>query len=155
MDILLIGDKRLTLRADEVVDFSEMETITEEMKTFATESGGLIGLAATQVGVMKRVFIVRYVNSDGVTDWLVFVNPKIKVNKDKGTSWQWEGCGSIPGSEFLVERFNSLTVVAQNVHGVEFGLDASGALARVIQHENDHLNGKLLTMKRNRGMRKA
>jgi len=80
-------------------------------------------------------------------NWQVFINPTIKRHKDKGTSWDWEGCGSIPNLLCFVERHNSITVNYTSTNGESKSLDLSGYLARIAQHEQDHLLGVLITDK--------
>ncbi len=106
----------------------------------------LVGMAAPQIGVGLRIFVTEIRKTKfrkGVTDPLrVFINPRIlsfSKNKAKG----WEGCGSVATANLFgtVNRPASLVVEATNEKGEKFQLKAKGLLARVIQHEIDHLNG--------------
>lgn len=109
----------------------------------------LVGMAAPQIGESVRVFVteIRKTKLRHVTELdelRIFINPKI-ITTAKKTVSGWEGCGSVAvGGLFAkVTRPNKLTVQAQNRSGEQFTLEAEGLLARIIQHEIDHLNGKL------------
>ena len=97
-----------------------------------------VGLAAVQVGILKRIFVVDIQDGAG---YKVFVNPEIIENE--GVEIGIEGCLSLPGRTGDVARSKSITIKAMNEKGEDFELIASGFLARAIQHENDHLNAKL------------
>lgn len=96
-----------------------------------------VGIAAVQVGKLLRVFFVETEVYKGI-----FINPKIVSASDE-TADEEEGCLSIPGTWGIVSRTTRLKIEAFNARGIPFTLKASGILARVIQHETDHLNGKL------------
>lgn len=110
------------------------------------------GLAAPQIGILKRVIIARdfFVHPENPEEVLskeyVFVNPKI-ISKSKETDIDYEGCLSIPNTYAKVERAKKIKVKALNENGEKIRLNASGFLARVIQHEVDHLDGVLFTSK--------
>lgn len=97
-----------------------------------------IGLAGPQVGDDRRFFVIQVPE----TEPIVFVNPRIVAASPDRTKYE-EGCLSIPGVYADVTRPDAVTVVAQNLSGDEFRLDAEGLPARVIQHEIDHLDGVL------------
>jgi len=97
-----------------------------------------VGLAAPQVGVLLRLFVVTA--DDGVRR--VFINPRITAMSETIVTKE-EGCLSIPGIFGDVPRPEAVTVQAQDARGRRFTLEADGMLARVIQHENDHLEGVL------------
>jgi len=109
-----------------------------------------VGLAAPQVGVLKRVCIARDfidskgVNGDIILDDKVLINPVVVKTSDE-KEVDWEGCLSIPDTYALVKRSNKIKVEAYDVSGKKFQLKASGFFAKVIQHEIDHLDGKLIT----------
>ena len=115
----------------------------------------LVGMAAPQVGKGVRICVTeigqtKYRKRNGIAlDGLrVFINPKITfVSKTRNSDW--EGCGSVASSQLFgkVRRPSSLTVEARNENGDPFTLSARGLLARVIQHEIDHLNGVVFTDK--------
>jgi peptide deformylase len=121
-----------------VTDISDdLVRLTRDMvETMHAEKG--IGLAGPQVGRMDRLFVVHVPEDDP----RVFINPKIvAVSPDEGA--YEEGCLSIPGVYADVRRPLEITVEAWDEGGNHFSLDAAGILARVIQHEYDHLEGIL------------
>ena len=97
-----------------------------------------VGLAAPQVGISQRFFVI--IADDDVRR--VFVNPQIVYKSDDLTSYE-EGCLSIPGVYEDIMRPSKVTVQALNENGKPFTLEADGMLARIIQHEYDHLDGVL------------
>jgi peptide deformylase len=102
-----------------------------------------VGLAAPQIGVALRVFIVdTATGEDEPSDLRVFANPEILERFE--TVLFDEGCLSFPGAREEVERAERVRVRAQDRHGVSFELETDGLLAIAIQHENDHLEGKLM-----------
>lgn len=131
----------------------EIQKITPEIKglvlnmidTCAKADG--IGLAAPQVGESLRLFIVRIPISEKKYFTQEFINPKIlKISKEKST--KEEGCLSLPNFYTNVERSKKITVEYQDKNGEEQKIKTSGFLARVIQHETDHLNGILIIDKK-------
>ncbi len=101
-----------------------------------------IGIAAPQVGVLRRVFVVDVGDEHGK---LEFINPEITYQE--GTQVYCEGCLSVPGKNANVERPAKIRVKALDRNGKEFELEAEGLLAVCICHETDHLNGILFTDK--------
>jgi peptide deformylase len=99
-----------------------------------------IGLAATQVDVHEQVIVIDL--SDARDHLQVFINPEITAHSDERADGE-EGCLSVPGIYDEVERFARITVRALNLDGQPFELEASGLLAVCIQHEMDHLKGKV------------
>lgn len=97
-----------------------------------------VGLAAPQVGILKRIFVIDIYDDEGPK---VFINPEIL--ETAGSQTDDEGCLSVPGVNEPVERPNYVKVKAFNEKGEEFILEAEGLLARAVLHENDHLNGVL------------
>ena len=97
-----------------------------------------IGIAAPQVGVLRRVFIVDVGDEHGLIE---FINPEIL--EVSGSQTDNEGCLSVPGKTCEVERPSHIKVKAMDRNGNEFELEADDLLARCICHENDHLNGIL------------
>ncbi len=151
LTILEFPDKRLRTVAEEVatVDDAIRQLIADMLETMYAAKG--IGLAATQVNVHKRVIVMDL--SEEKNQPLCFINPRI-VAKD-GEEVGEEGCLSVPGFYEKVTRANRITVKALNPQGDEFELEASELLAVCIQHEMDHLLGKLFVdyltpLKRNR-----
>lgn len=138
LDIYRIGDEILRTKCEKVTRFDHsLEILIDAMFDTLDEADG-VGLAGPQVGVDKRLFIVSL--NDGTRK--VFVNPEI-VETSVDTCPYEEGCLSIPGVYHNVIRPSKVKVFAQDEKGHAFTFDASGLLARVIQHENDHLDGKL------------
>lgn len=155
MEILTHPNVILSSKAQEVTDFSGMYYFTGEIIQ-AAEDAGLVGLAANQVNYLVRVFVVSFGSAIPVKkrgenwtpDWQIFINPTIKYLDQFGKSWDYEGCGSIPKRQALVERHNKIIITAQDVNGDSFTHTLSGKIARICQHENDHLNGVLLVNKK-------
>lgn len=98
-----------------------------------------VGLAAPQVGILKRIFVVDCGDAEGNSLPYVFINPEI-LDRD-GVQADYEGCLSVPGKSGMVTRANWVKVRAFNEKMEEFELEAEGLLARCILHENDHLDG--------------
>ena len=139
LTILEFPDPRLRKTATPVeqVDDALRELIDNMFETMYAAPG--IGLAATQVDVHRR-FLVADVSSDG-NEPHVFINPVI-LEKD-GVQVSEEGCLSVPGYYEEVERANHIRVRYQDRNGNEIETEMEGLLAVVVQHEIDHLNGKL------------
>jgi peptide deformylase len=108
-----------------------------------------VGLAANQVGRLRRVFVAAIDD-----DEYVIVNPVI-TDRSKTTESATEGCLSIPGIQVDVERPTAVTISGQDVSGKPLQIDASDLLARVLQHEVDHLDGVLILDQTDRQSRKA
>ena len=137
-NIRTIGDDVLRKKCKEVVEITNRElTLIEDMVDTMFEANG-VGLAAPQVGVLKRIFVIDIGDENGT---MVFINPEIL--ETKGTQCDEEGCLSIPGESNQVERPNYVKLKAFNEKGEEFILEGEELLARAILHENDHLNGVL------------
>jgi peptide deformylase len=97
------------------------------------------GLAAPQIGVTRRVFVTHTSGAEP----MVFVNPEILNPEDPGTEMR-EGCLSFPGVEESVKRYGDLSIKALDEDGEEFTFSLVGLEAVAVQHENDHLDGRLL-----------
>ena len=117
----------------------ELRDLVLDMKATLRSTENGVGLAAPQVGVHKRVFVVSLNDKEPP---MVFVNPLL--SKVKGTTAFTEECLSIPGFKAPVTRPKMLTVIAQRIDGVSFRLKFRGFMARVICHEYDHLDGILI-----------
>ena len=141
--ILHYPDKRLRNPGLPVDDFGpELAQLVEDMAETMYAAPG-VGLAATQVGELKRLFIVDIATGhDEPSELRVFVNPQI-VEATGQQCWE-EGCLSFPGIHEEIERAERVRVRAQDAEGEPFELEAGGLLAVAIQHENDHLDGKLM-----------
>ena len=151
LNILNFPDPRLRTKAVEVVEFTkEIATLTENMLETMYDAPG-IGLAATQVNVHKRIITIDI--SEEKNQPLVVINPEIIAQE--GEQSIDEGCLSIPGIYEPVKRFNKIRLKAQNEKGEFYELEAEELLSVCIQHEIDHLEGRLFVdylseMKRNR-----
>ena len=119
----------------------EIKELIADMKKIMKEHDG-IGLAANQVGLLERVFIAKGKDSRGKMKFYAVFNPEIIGNSEE-INIDIEGCLSIPGVRGKVERFNEVVISAQDENGKKIKIGASGLLARVFQHEIDHLNGVL------------
>ncbi|MGD8913519.1 MAG: peptide deformylase [Candidatus Thiodiazotropha sp.] len=139
LDILHFPDPRLRNKAKPVaqVDDSIRRLIDDMLETMYQAPG--IGLAATQVNVAKRVVVIDL--SEEKNQPLCLVNPDI-IEKD-GEEQMEEGCLSVPGIYEMVKRANQIRVRALDRNGSPFEMEAEGLLAVCIQHELDHLEGKL------------
>jgi peptide deformylase len=152
--ILTLGNELLRRKAEPVrkIDGSVKKTADEMVEILDGEKG--VGLAGPQIGLMKRIFVV-HVEGDIPR---VFINPSI-IETSQDTVKYEEGCLSLPGVWADVIRPKSVKVQAWNEKGRPFTLETAGILARVIQHENDHLEGilfidRLPEQKRNRALAK-
>lgn len=141
--ILHYPDKRLREPALPVTDFGPaFQTLVEDMAETMYAAPG-VGLAAPQIGVALRVFVVDTATGDDEpSDLRVFANPVI--TKTVGEVVFTEGCLSFPGAREDIDRAEVVTVRAQDRHGKEFELTTDGLLAIAVQHESDHLDGKLM-----------
>ncbi|MDO6560144.1 peptide deformylase [Paraglaciecola chathamensis] len=139
LDVLRFPDERLRTVAAPVekIDGTIKTLISDMLETMTDENG--IGLAATQINVHKRVVVIDV--SEKQDNPQVFINPEI-THMD-GTTISEEGCLSVPNNYAKVERAETITVNALDENGDAFTLDADGLLAICIQHELDHLKGKL------------
>jgi peptide deformylase len=138
MEIVQLGSDILREKSAAVTVFDDaLASMTEEMFEIMLASNG-IGLAAPQIGVLQRFFIVCL--ADGIRR--VFVNPNI-LSTSAETAPGEEGCLSIKGVFHDVVRPTKIRVAAQDIRGRHFTMDAEAALARAVLHENDHLNGIL------------
>jgi len=110
------------------------------------------GLAAPQLGESKRICVVRHFYEDPAnpekiqSDDLILINPKI-ISHSKETESDWEGCLSVPNEYGIVERFSKIKLTAKDLNGDNLKIKAEGFFARTIQHEVDHLDGMLFTLK--------
>lgn len=141
--IRLDGDEILNKKAKEVKKINDkIKTLVEDMLETMYEANG-VGLAAPQVGMLKRVFVVDV--SEERDQAMVFINPVIE--ESEGEQCGPEGCLSIPGKQGEVVRPQRIKIKALDVNGDEFVMEAQDFLARAICHENDHLEGILYTSK--------
>jgi len=137
----IYGDKVLREKGEEVDDFGEkIRYFFDNMVETMIVEGG-VGLAAPQVGVSRRIAVVNPEPENEKT-LIRMANPRIIATSDE-TETMEEGCLSIPGIRGDVIRSRAIEVLYQDEEGKEYKLEAEGLLARIIQHEIDHLNGVL------------
>lgn len=129
----VIRQKCAPVEPSEIND--EMRSLFAEMFETMDEADG-VGLAAPQVGISKRFFVLTA--DDGIRR--VFVNPQIVATSNELCDYE-EGCLSLPGFNESIRRPAKVTCYALNEFGKPFTVEADGLLARIIQHENDHLDG--------------
>ena len=135
--IVLQGDECLSKKCRVVTDFNQrLHTLLDDMKETLLDSGG-VGLAAPQVGVLRRVCVVM--NED--EDIIELVNPEIIAQEGEQTGL--EGCLSVPGKYGVVTRPNVVRVRAQDRDGNWFEVEDEGLTARCFCHEIEHLDGHL------------
>ncbi len=152
LEILEFPDPRLRTIAKpvDVVDDALRALIDDMFETMYEAPG--IGLAATQINVHKQLIVIDL--SEDRSEPLVFINPKLEVLDNTLTEYD-EGCLSVPGFYETVSRPNRVKINALDRNGEAFEIITDGLLATCIQHEMDHLNGKLFvdylsTLKRQR-----
>ena len=142
-EILQYGDMRLNTVCEEVkkIDGKILDLVDDMMDTLYEGNG--IGLAAPQIGVLKRVILIDLGEEDG--EPIIVINPKIV--KQSGEEKDIEGCLSYVGYEGEVTRPTDITVQGMNMRGKPVTHKASGLLARAFCHEIDHLDGILYMSK--------
>ena len=135
---------RRTAHKVEKFDKDLKKWVDDMIQTMRDEPG--VGLAAPQVNISQRLIVVEYPEDDSVEDAkakvFIVANPEITAKSDQVVSGI-EGCLSVPNLFGRVERAQTITVQGQNQRGGEIRIEASGWLARIFQHEIDHLNGVL------------
>ena len=140
LPILRYPDPRLKTVATPVTYFDDtLAQLAKNMADTMYEAPG-VGLAATQVNAHKRVIVVDV--SEDKSGLIVFVNPEIVQASVENKTYE-EGCLSVPGIYEKVERPGTVRIRAQNLKGEFFEMDCDELLAVCIQHEIDHLNGKV------------
>ncbi len=124
----------------------DVRALVDDMRETMLEAPG-VGLAAPQVGVPLRIFVYGWADEDGVEHSGVAINPQLWITPpvpgtpDEDT--ESEGCLSIPGERFPLRRAESALLRAMDLDGTHYEVEAHGWLARIFQHEFDHLNGTL------------
>ena len=152
LQILEFPDPKLRKKAEPVTVFDEMlEVLIEDMLETMHEAEG-IGLAATQVNVHKRLLVIDVSENRDAPQ--VFINPEFEIIEHELSEYN-EGCLSVPGFYETVSRPRMVKITAQDAKGEKIEQAAEGILATCIQHEIDHLDGKLFvdylsTLKRHR-----
>ena len=147
LEITTVPDEGLHQKAKPVTDFGpELQQLIDDMVDTMRDAPG-VGLAGPQVNQLQRVIVVEFgdeEDEEAPLQLYTLVNPQIsKMSKE--TVVGTEGCLSIPDYIGEVERAESVTIKGQTRHGQVTKLKASGWLARIFQHEIDHLNGILFT----------
>ena len=141
LPILEHPDPRLRQKAPPVTVFdAALQTLIDDMFETMYAAPG-VGLAATQVGVMLRLAVMDCAAKDAPPDQRVLINPEI-VEASERMDME-EGCLSVPDTNEKVPRFNRLRMRALDREGAPYEIEAEGLLAQAIQHEIDHLDGKL------------
>lgn len=141
LPILHHPDPRLRQKARPVTRFDEAlgQLIADMFETMYAAPG--VGLAATQLGIPQRVAVMDCSRDEKRREPLVMVNPEILEQGDAGDVD--EGCLSVPGVSDTLKRYARVKARAQDATGQAYEIEAEGLLAQCIQHEIDHLDGKL------------
>lgn len=136
-----IGDDVLVKNCKEVKEITpRIKELVDDMFETMYDANG-VGLAAPQVGILKRIFVIDVTGEDP----MVFINPEILETSGEQTGY--EGCLSVPGKSGVVTRPNYVKAKAFDLDGNEFIIEGEELLARAILHENDHLNGTMYVEK--------
>ncbi|ULQ45098.1 peptide deformylase [Flagellatimonas centrodinii] len=157
LPILHHPDPRLRIKAKPVTVFDDtLQTLIDDLFETMYDAPG-VGLAATQVGVDLRIAVMDCGEDSDQPAPLVIINPEVMQPEDRQV--MDEGCLSVPGFTEKVSRYNRLQLNALDRHGQPFTLSAEGLVAQAIQHEIDHLDGKLYidylsSLKRDRLLKK-
>jgi peptide deformylase len=162
-DILVYPDPRLRQATKEVTDFKTVEALVADLIETMLKKDGL-GLAATQVGAAERIFILNVLQVEGYIDDhgdrrlklllppphmrteakpMVFINPSITFSSVEKIT-EDEGCLSFPGIFVPITRALRVSTAAFDENGIPFFAEAEGLYSRAIQHEYDHLTGRLM-----------
>lgn len=142
LPILTYPHPALKAKAEPIAEVtSEIRELAASMAETMYHASG-VGLAANQIGVLKRIFVIDTAGEDEPSDLRTFINPEIlELN---GEQVYGEGCLSFPGAAEDIKRAEHVRVRALDLDGKPFELEATGLLAVAIQHENDHLDGVLM-----------
>jgi peptide deformylase len=142
LNIVKYGDRILTTPASEVTEFDgQLRKLIDDMfETMYSASG--LGLAAPQVGIPFRVFVMDCNQPERTRLKLALINPVIELEEGEQTAS--EGCLSVPGFSFEIVRPQRIVVRGQDTDGSTVTLDVTDLAARCVAHESDHLNGKLV-----------
>ncbi|BCW59183.1 peptide deformylase [Paenarthrobacter nicotinovorans] len=147
LPVTIWGEPVLHRRASEVEVFDdELRALIADMFETNDAANG-VGLAAPQIGVGKRLFVYKYANDDDVPEQGVVVNPVLTLSKVSGAlpdpDEHVEGCLSFPGEYYPLQRAEWTRVQGFDGDGNPVDFEATGWFARILQHEYDHLDGKL------------
>jgi peptide deformylase len=140
--IVKYGHPVLEQPAEAVTEFDtpELHKLLEDMFESMYAAHG-VGLAAPQIGIGRRIAVIDPSAGEDPSQRLVLINPE--VIKTDGGQTEEEGCLSLPGFREQVRRAKKVTVRAQNARGETYEITGEGLLARALQHETDHLRGRL------------
>jgi len=135
----------LRKKADEIKEITlEIKELAKDLaETMLKSEQDAVGLAAPQIGISKRIFVVM--SDQGP---LLFINPRI-IKKSGGTEVMEEGCLSLPKVWLNVKRAKEIEIEALDINNKKMRIKADGVFARILQHEIDHLNGILIVDKLN------
>ena len=133
-------DPALREKARDIEEFSDdLRALVERMGRVMDDAQG-VGLAATQLGLLRRIFVFRAADEDELG---VIVNPVI-VSHSEETTTEGEGCLSLPDVHVPVERYATVVAEGKDANGEDVRIEAEGLQSRVLQHELDHLDGVLI-----------
>ena len=134
-------DPVLRMPAREVTEFDdELRALVTRMKQLMQDAQG-VGLAANQIGIIRRLFVFVPGREEGLTP-IAVVNPTLELGSETDTDD--EGCLSMQGVTVPVERATTVTITAKDEDGNDLRLELEGLAARIVQHESDHLDGTLI-----------
>lgn len=145
LEIITLGHPTLTMVAQDIpledIKTEKMQNFIDDMFKMMKNAGG-VGLAAPQVNVSKRLFVMKpsfFAKGEAV------INPLVNYNSERGQKSSTEGCLSIPGKQFKVKRYKDIDVTYYDRNGEFQAKNLTGFKAIVFQHEYDHLNGILIS----------
>ena len=134
--------RQIAIPIDFKKDQDELALTLKNMRTILNRFPDGVAIAAPQIDISKRIFILSHELFPKEKLPLVYINPYI-VKTSKKTSFVEEGCLSVRGIFGFAKRYNQITIEAYDAHGVKFRRGVSGLIAQIYQHEIDHLNGIL------------
>ena len=141
LNIMTEKDEVLRKKSKEVTEITpKILTLLDDMKDTLKKAEG-VGLAAPQVGILRRIFIIDIGIEEGINDFMEFINPVII--KTEGEQDGFEGCLSVPGKKAEVVRPMTVTVEATDRNGNRFTYTGTELMGRCLCHEYDHLDGIL------------
>lgn len=142
-EILTYPHPVLRQQAEPVTAFdAEIEQLLADMAETMYAAPG-VGLAANQIGLPLQIVVIDVTPKDEKKELIELINPQLQPVEEEGTDIDEEGCLSIPDYRAKVKRFRRLKLTAQDRCGAPLEFEADGFLARVLQHEIDHLQGRL------------
>lgn len=159
LPILITGDPVLHSPAAHVTAFDAQlhKLVTDMIETMHAAPG--VGLAAPQVGKNLRVFVYDWLDDEGVHSSGVAINPELWISPvpigEPDDEAESEGCLSIPGERYALRRSENAILRAADINGTPFEVSATGWLARIFQHEFDHLDGILYSDRLNHELGRA